>query len=206
MEENKRPLYRVIIGVVVLLLILGGAGTYALTKSKKNNIPNDSPKTEIIPTPTPEFLTYTDSSGKFSMQYASGWVQDTTYQALVVMFKSPKESENDAYLENVNLGKQESSDPKYTVDNYNEYAKYSLQGTLENFKIVKEDKIKIDGVDAVNLLFTSTSSGKPARTLQRYVIKDGFVYVMAYTGYEESFAKFEEKGLKSLDSFKFIQS
>lgn len=202
--ENKKTLIPVIAGGLVLLLIVGLVGVYFLNKNRTKSESNDNTNLNPIPTPEPKYLSYVDPSGKFSLQYPNGWAQEKPDSAINIMFKSPKESESDAYLENVNVGIEESTDPNYTVDNYNEYAKYSLNQTLENFKLVKEDKLQVDGVSAIELIFTTTSSGKNARTLQRYVIKDKFVYVLSYTGYEESYGKFEKEGLESIGSFKFL--
>lgn len=205
MERAKSLKLPIAAGVILLLIVLIGIGVYFV---KSKNSQNNSTANSITPTPSvtekPKYLTYKDSAGKFEFQYPSNWSESPKNEIVKVMFNSSKESEQNADLEYINVATEELTDDKYTVQQYTEYAKYSMPQTFKDFKVLSEEKKTVGGIDAVSLLFTGVNSNKNFKVQQRYVIKDKIVYVITYTAREDSYSMYETEGNYALDSFNFI--
>ena len=216
-----------LIGGSILLLALLGGGIYMYTAgTKTTKQPSPTVKTEqqttvpttqkVSPVEVPEktniadptniaFTTYTNEEEGISIDYPSDWNVAPGTSPTVVVFASSLQNANDSYQETVSVAVQDISASDLSLDEFSTQATNALSQYMENLQIMKQNNTELDGEPAKAILFSGTypATDYLSETYQIYMVYDGYVYIITYTGVPDDIENLMPIVEKMVASFSF---
>jgi hypothetical protein len=159
-------------------------------------------KIALIATLIPGWLTYTDSTNKFTMNYPKEWTQKASGN--IVAFLSPKADAKDQFQENVNLMLQDISAQPVTLDQYTELTKKQITDAMGAGAIVSQGSKVINGHKAIQLIYNFSYQGHALKVEQYWFIKGKTVFLFSYTAEPGQFTKYQQTALAIINSFTFL--
>ncbi len=137
---------------------------------------NSSSNEEIV------WKSFTDSASSFNLQYPSNWFLKLTNEKSVFVLKSPEETNDDGFLENINLiVKYLPAASNFTNE---QLANASLDGLKKKYpSLVVQSFKKITWLkkDAWEIVYELTQNELPAIIMQKVIYYNERLFVGTYT-------------------------
>lgn len=149
----------------------------------------------------PGWLTYTDHTNKFSMQYPKEWSQKAQNNA--ILFLSPKTDARDQFQENVNIMLQDLSSQPMTLEQYTDFSKKQLVQAFGVNAILAEGAATIAGQKAQFFVYNMAYQGHSLKIKSVWFIKGKTAYLFTYTAEPSQYAKYEQTAATVINSFSF---
>ena len=126
-------------------------------------------------TQAPEFTTYIDEAVDFSMSVPSSW-EDASMGETGAIFMSPSQCSD--LFSNCNVLKTEPSG--LSLQAYYQ-ASTSLFDSLEDYNLISEDEITINGVPAMEITYSWIMQDTAITTMQFMIVTDQADWVITFT-------------------------
>lgn len=149
----------------------------------------------------PGWLTYTDPSNKFSMQYPKEWSQKS--QNNVIYFFSPKTDPAAQFQENVNLLLQDLSSQPMTLEQYTDMSKQQLIQAFGANAVLSGGPTTIGGQKAQYMVYNFSLQGHTLKMKGVWFIKEKTAYLFTYSADPSKYATYEETATDIINSFSF---
>ncbi len=128
------------------------------------------------------YVTYKDDKNHFTIDYPNNWSIDNTEKKYAVMFDSPKENEQDTFIEhlNVTVGSlpYEATSP---ISTYKEGIVATLKKGLPKMEIKSTRELTINNYPALEIVLSGEKSGVKYMVRQNYFVKGKTTYVVSYS-------------------------
>lgn len=153
-------------------------------------------------TPQTKWLTYTDATNKFTINYPDKWVKKNNVNSIV--FLSPKENDKDLFQENLNLMLQDLSKKPMNLEQYTELTKKQIVDNLGASAIVSLKNVTISGQQGKEFVYNMNYQGNKLKVKQCWIIKNHNAYLLTYTAEPEQYNKYENIAVEMMNSFKLL--
>jgi eukaryotic-like serine/threonine-protein kinase len=148
---------------------------------------DSKPKTDFSKVQVPaDFKSYNSTREKFDIKYPPTWRLEEKEEA--VFFFSPREGEQDTFLENINLRADPAEGLKIT--DLPEAFKAEINKQFQNVKFDKFDRATIDGHDAYFTTYTATFQNTNMKWAQLITIARDKVFTLTFTADPTTFEKY----------------
>lgn len=204
MPFNQRgiaPLVLIIIaGVLITAVVVisnGGNKSGSTTQSKQAQQSQESGQSST---------NYSSFDNQLSIQTPSGWqLKENSNPQTQATFFSPKEGNEDKFIENVNLHVSDlSAKPDVTLEEtVAAWNKSSKNDYPDSYEVISEEQATLDGVDAIKIIAKARDNISTLKSMTVLVLKDGKSYILNYSAEEKSFDKYLPDVEKLLASVKF---
>ncbi len=156
-----------------------------------------------------DWLPFTDSSALFTAKYPATWKSKIKENG-AVFFTSPKDGEEDNFLENVNLvtRKNPSFDSSFDLKESMPAILKSLESQMTKFKIVSERYFTWNNQKAAEIKYTLDSKGTTDNSVLHIKItqwlsaQNGIFYTATYTSLDGN-SLHDKTAVKILQSIRF---
>ncbi len=118
------------------------------------------------------------------IKYPANWEKTGTPDRItgnVVKFISPKETETDSYLENVNLIIQDLPENRTELEQFTNFYVDEIQQSDANTKILEQGQTQLRNQPAYQVISTLEEEGVKIQRLQVWMVKNNKAYIMTYT-------------------------
>lgn len=145
-------------------------------------------------------LTYTDKEKGYRIDYNADWEREEV--DISIVFSSPKESEDDAFQEAVNVVVQELSSMSMTLE--------ELTGHMEDYLAKANATIERSGPDTLggesgySLVVTGERGELELKMMQIYAVANNKAYIISYTAEADKYDKYLEEAEKMIKSFEML--
>src|SRR5687767_1084454 len=158
------------------------------------------------------FKTYENPKFGLTLTYPPDWSVDElrndpvapSNNSIVAIFKSPKQGDNDKYLENVIINVQGPRSDIASLENYTANSVKAFNNMSDTIKITKQGKYTLAGLPGHQLLYTST--GIPGLNLEKMqvftVINNNTAYVVTFGAESAEYDKNVQDVDKMINSIK----
>jgi eukaryotic-like serine/threonine-protein kinase len=158
------------------------------------------------------FKTYENPKFGLTLTYPPDWSVDElrndpaapSNNSIVAIFKSPKQGDNDKYLENVIINVQGPRSDIASLENYTANSVKAFNNMSDTIKITKQGKYTLAGLPGHQLLYTST--GIPGLNLEKMqvftVINNNSAYVVTFGAETAEYDKNIQDVEKMINSIK----
>jgi hypothetical protein len=133
------------------------------------------------------YTTYTDPKEQVSIKYPATW-EHKPYSTSVFMFMRPVEEKGQKFRENINLVVGPAQD-LYLVE-YLADARKKMNESMEGFKELKSEYIKINGLDFVRMVYEFTNSKLVIKSVLYLAIHNDKAYSLNCTALDNTFDRF----------------
>ncbi len=153
------------------------------------------------------YLDYQNTAYGFKMKYPGHWTRiDKPEGGAVVAFVSPKESDLDTLLENLNISFHDLSVKPLTLEQFSQMATFQLTVTFgELVTVVTSESAPVSRYSGYKFVYdVGEEEGKKARFLHYWIVERNKAFIFTYFGKPDDFNK--NKGIlnKMLGSFELI--
>ncbi|MBN2367148.1 MAG: pre-peptidase C-terminal domain-containing protein [Calditrichaeota bacterium] len=155
------------------------------------------------PSPVPGYLTYSNEVQGFRISYPVDWTKTENVQGATVVFISPLEGYDDTFRENLNV----VVTPFYgyvDMESATNEAIEQLSNEFSNFYLIERNAMKLDGSDAMRIVYTGKYLGYDIKWLQVLTIKNNRLYVVSYAAIPGKYNTYLGKVNQMINSFKVI--
>ncbi len=135
-EKNKSPITNIYI-IVPLIILFFIVGIYLYSKFLGG------------------YAIYENKDYGFSMKYPSGYSIVEGEGGTIVAFVSPKETEMDQFLENVNIVYQDMSADPLTLKQFADRAVSQLSATFQDMNIIENIPVNVNGLSAYRIIYAA---------------------------------------------------
>jgi len=134
-----------------------------------------------------EYNRYVSPDYRFSLLFPAMWelAEDTDDASLAAI--SPRDGEYDHFRENVLMGSFELDESTSLLDYYTGNLNY-LKERIPSLEVHSSNYIKIDGREAIRLVYTSTLQGTDYKTMQVFLLDAGRGYILTCMAEARSFS------------------
>ena len=158
------------------------------------------------------FKTYENPKFGLTLSYPPTWSVDelrkdpaaASNNSIVAIFKSPKQGNNDTYLENVIINIQGPRSDIKSLETYTQNSLKEFNNMSDTIKILKSDADTLAGIPARELIYSST--GIPGLNLQKMqvftVLNNNTAYVVTYGAEQPEFQRNIQNIEKLINSIK----
>lgn len=160
--------------IAVLLLVFSGYGLFAQQK-------------QTVSEAKGAFKTYTDIKEKVSIKYPVTW-EHKPYSTAVFLFMRPVEERGQKLRENIDLFIGPAQD--LALIEYLEDARKKYKESVEGFKELKSEFIKINGLDFVKMVYQFTNGNINLRCILYLAIAHDKAYSLNCTALSTTFDKY----------------
>ncbi|MDP3741870.1 MAG: PsbP-related protein [Candidatus Micrarchaeota archaeon] len=133
----------------------------------------------------------------YSLNYPQDW--SVADNGEVVSFSSPQ-SENDAFVENVNILVTPATE-NVSLQEYFENSVDSLFSSLEGFNLIGFNETHLSGVNAYTVEYTAKNFGNNLSYVQVFTMKNNAIYIIAYSGSGSDYSRYLPLVNQLMDSF-----
>lgn len=134
---------------------------------------------------------YTNKEAWFTLQVpAKRTFQENIFNSLVMLY-APQEA-GDTIKENLGII-SEKIEGDVNLNSYYELTKGNLETIISDFTIESKEDIKIDGIDAIKLIYKGTQQDKKLQREQILLIKNNTAYISTYTATQDTFSDFVQE-------------
>lgn len=186
--------------LIVSLLSISACSYFADNSSKDTETTTDSPDTD---SPKDENRFYKEADG-YSIVVPADWeIQDDGYMSTSMIAMSPVDTTDptDTFTENMNVIREELP---YEIS-LQEYADLSFENAgkmLNNFTILEQGDVTINGVAAKWLIYTHQLNDFTGKVLAYMVIGDSSAYVLTFSADTTDFDTIKPTFTQIAESFK----
>lgn len=137
--------------------------------------------------------TYSNFDEELSIQTPKNWqIKENPVPQTLVAFFSPKEGENDRFVENVGLDIIDLSvKPNATLEELvSAWINQSKSEFPDSFEVISQESTKLGDIEAIKVISSAKDEVSPLKSMAFFAIKDGEGYTLNYSAEEKSFDKF----------------
>jgi hypothetical protein len=167
------------------------------------NKPTTTSNTNTTPTNTgsSDFQKYSDTDGRFSIGYPGNWRLNSKPDNAVIQITSPKEKDDDNFLQNVNLQISASTS---TIESYVNENLAELKKLVKNYREVSSMYLNRNGTRSFEITFKGTygTMTYEMQIKQLYIVSNGKAYMLTYASKADERDAFETTANKIFNSFK----
>lgn len=191
--------------ILLVLVIVIAAGAYLLIGRDKNQ------KGGSQPTPTPteavlvDFLTYENSENGIKIKYPKDWEKQEAAGGASVVFLSQKESEADAFRDNVSVVIQDLSSQPMTLEEYSNVSISSFPSFVPNFQQIELKDVTVAKNPGKKIAYTGKLQDYNVKVIQVWTIKNNDAYILTYLAAEENYSKYLDLAEKVINSFEITK-
>lgn len=170
--------------------------------------PGGNTKPTVNPTPTntgnSELVKYADPGGKFTIGYPSDWKFNNKPENAVIQITSPKEKDDDAFYQNVNL-QMEDAKSSLTIEEYVKTNMDAVKELIKNYREVSSMYFNRNGSRAYQIVYKGKygSATYEMQIKQLFVVANGKAFILTYVAKEDERDAFETTANKIFNSFKY---
>jgi hypothetical protein len=154
-------------------------------------------------TRTEDWRTYSNSEHGYTATYPGGWEQSVKQGAIV--FTSPKETETDDFLENVNILVQDLSSSPMNLEQYTELTRKQINDYAGPQALLSLKGAVLAGKPCMECMYEMKYNDRNLKFKQYWFILDNQAYLFTYTAEPASFSKYEATATRIMKSFKFAK-
>ncbi|MBD2412936.1 serine/threonine protein kinase [Nostoc calcicola FACHB-389] len=133
----------------------------------------------------PSLESYNNVAYGINIKYPSNWQKTGTPDHIsgnVVKFISPKKTDGDTYLENVNLVVEDLPEAHKELEQFTKFFLDEIQGSYPNIKILEKDKTQLANRPAYQVIYTLEEEGINIKRLQVWMVENNQkAYIITYT-------------------------
>jgi len=160
------------------------------------------PAKEVVQEASSPSERYYSSDGKYSIAFPAQWELAADLDESSIAGISPREDGQDFFRENVLIGSFDLT----TTDNLDDYFQGNLeylQRQIGDIEVESQERVEIDGQEAIKLIYSSTISNTRVKTVQVFLLRDGRGYIITAMAMEPAFEAFKEEFGEIIKSFRF---
>lgn len=151
-------------------------------------------------------ITYENKSPNYSIKYPDDWKKEIK-EGGRVFFMSPIESDEDSFMENINIGYQLNQGNTSIVEMNKDYESMSeyFSSSFNEFKLLSHKIIKVNNVSILEIVYEGKLKTENAALLQFtqwFSVKNGYLFTTTLTEVAGN-DKWHLKGMEILNSLKF---
>lgn len=144
---------------------------------------------------------FTDQEKGFSITFPKTWNIKENLKGAAVMGFSPKENENDTFLENVNVVASQANLDEYDAEKYFQ-VNYGPLSELDSFKELERGEVVLERKKAIWIIFTHRTGNFDTKAVQYYLVRGSRGYVITGTGLSTTFDKYKPQFEQIARSFR----
>jgi hypothetical protein len=175
--------------------------SYSETQSQSSTNVKESESMGHSSMENTKFKTFEGEKGNYTIEFPENWDVKKDFMGTDVIALSPQEDSSDMFRENVNIISTELDQPM-SKEEYFDLNEKSLEQLLKDFKLADKQMTKVDGVDALKLVYTHRMGDVDAKVLQYLFVNDGKAYVITLTASPEEFDSYMSEFESIVNSFK----
>lgn len=149
------------------------------------------------------FVRYDNRTYGFSVNYPSDWVMREGLMGTAVIFLSPLENKNDAFMENINIVVQDLTQP-VTLEEYVAVSVQQLRQIVVDGTILSIRRSQLDGRPCAEIIYTGRQVQFTLKWLCRVVLVQDRAYSLTYTAEMNRFDAWLDTVDQIFDSFKVL--
>jgi hypothetical protein len=196
-----------VIAAAALVLAVSTAGCTSNIVGNASPSPSPSPSLSAAPQPTrdpnfvpktlPGYLTYSNSSADFTIQYPPSWQVEEELKMATFRFGTP-------YRAFVHASESYRG-TAITFDNYTQDRLLSIKQSLTDFKLLSSSNITLAGYPAKQYVFTYVSElGAPSQGIDELTLVDSIGYEVSYGAIQEAYPTTLESAQNMMQSFNIV--
>jgi hypothetical protein len=143
---------------------------------------------------------YSNKEGWFTLQVPNQRTfQENVFNSLVMLYApQPK---GDTVKENLGII-TEKVEGSVNLSGYYELTKGNLETIIPDFTLISKEDIKIDGINAIKIIYKGTQQEKKLQREQVIFLKNNTAYVCTYTATQDTFDSLVKDVEAIINSFK----
>lgn len=151
------------------------------------------------------FRAYTNSVLRFTIGFPGDWEIREDNPSLIVSAQSPLDSSYDNYRENINIANEVLNQP-FTLEQYFSYSVSSLQAVLNNFVLLEQGDVYINGLPMKWLVYTAYAPqlGITIKSIMYIFINNGLGYAIGCASTIDKFEQYRSLYTQILNTFRFF--
>ncbi len=183
---NKKIMYKHLKYFLTCILLFCSIAGCSNTNTEKEDISYDKSYTNNL----------------FSIQNIHNWEVIKNKYGAEVVFRSPKENENDEFKENLNIFVEDLPE-NISMADFLKDADKQLSSVLVKYKSINNAKINILNKEGISHRYEFNQGEYDLEGLQIYIEKDKKMYVFTYTAKKGEFDKYHQKIMDIIETFEF---
>jgi hypothetical protein len=149
----------------------------------------------------PGWLTYTDKTYNYSIDYPQEWVKTSISE--VTAFMIPKDGPNDKFQENVNVLIQDLSGHPMTLDQYTELTRNQITQNFGDSALISMQPATVAGQNAEVAIYNFKYQSRELKIKQYWLVKSQRAFVVTYTAVPDQFTRYDSTATQVMNSFRF---
>lgn len=142
----------------------------------------------------------THEGTNYELSYPETWQITTISNSTVdVIFRSPKESGDDPFLENFNIILQDIND--MSLEEYTKLSVAQINEFINEAEILSNEENTINGNTCYTIIYTGKPGALNLQYRQDYYIVNGIAYVVTFTSEQSRFEDYQSISEKIFNSF-----
>jgi hypothetical protein len=147
------------------------------------------------------YAVYENKDYAFRAEHPAAWKVVEDFSGFAVIFRSPLESSDDKYSENVNVIVEDLADhPGITADGWSELGISKLQAAIKDFALKDRRDATLAGRPAKVLEYTGRQGEFHIHVLQTITLVNGKAYQVTFVGEEANYARYLPTAKRIIDS------
>jgi len=194
---------KIIIGGVIALVVVFfiATGNFKFSASVDKSVNEDTDKSAVQENqqqPVPDIetkpKTYQSAEHGIALEYPATWsLKENPNQQFVAVFRSPKESSSDNFMDFLAIKVIDiSSNPDYTLQEIADLWENQTrdESEEEQFNVVDRISTNLAGEETRDILYTAKVDEGNGQGLVRIVLKNNKAYIFQYNAMADSYDKF----------------
>lgn len=147
--------------------------------------------------------------GEVSMDYPKTWELDESGKMMTtfILF-APVDDENDLFMENVNLLKQDLAEygmEALSLEQYIDLTLAQLPTYVNGFELIGSEERTSNGLTYHELVYKGEQGVFALQFKQRIYLQNGVAYILTFTAEEERYAAYDQLSTELLGAFTIAQ-
>jgi hypothetical protein len=164
---------------------------------------NPSARTsEPSPASTAGYLTYSDATYGFRIQYPRDWSEQAGAAGSVVAFVSQPSGQSGGFRDNVNVLVQDLADPSTSLQQYTDLSIRQAPDLIDGFKLVSSGPDVLAGRSAERVTYLGQSGNHDLKFEAIWLVERGRAYVITFTATRDTFDAVAPMAEAMIDSFR----
>jgi eukaryotic-like serine/threonine-protein kinase len=149
---------------------------------------------------------YKSTQYKCSISYPNNWKLDDTRDGAAFFIFSPKENDDDRFIENINLISRDITGSNISFKEYIKLNTDQIETALTDFKKESERYFKIGNNNAFEVVYSGKIKNVDYRLkwVQRYILKGNVSYIITYSADAEKTDKYLAAAKKIINGLKLL--
>ena len=154
------------------------------------------------PSGPPQFMTYTDESNGFAIDYPEEWhIEYPSGHPEIKVAIWKRQVGHDPV--GIIVAKYEASG--HTLEGFSEFQISILPDSLDDYAPISTEEITINSMPAVKHTYNETITSHPYTTLKVYLVQGGADWVLAFHSPQESLESYQSTLETALNSFCLLE-